>query len=267
MGIALLCFANLLLSVLVTRLFSAQMFYHFTFMAVGLAMFGIAASGVSVFLNADKFKQDLQGNLAKYSRWFAVATLVSLVYTLSNPIFPGGEVPSWSIRVFWQLVMLIVATALPFYFAGVVVSLALSFFKENVNRVYFYDLVGAACAALTGGILIGVFGGPTTVLVTVLLALVAAALFERRTGLGKWMLPALGAALVMFNLVKPVFRVGAVKWEASPRFEKWNAFSRITVDRGNNIKIDAGAATIVHNLADLKPGMEKSKITALALST
>ncbi|MDB4959120.1 MAG: hypothetical protein JWO36_6689, partial [Myxococcales bacterium] len=49
-GIALLCSANLLLEVLITRLFSATMFYHFTFMAVGLAMFGVAASGVYVFL-------------------------------------------------------------------------------------------------------------------------------------------------------------------------------------------------------------------------
>jgi hypothetical protein len=92
-GVALLCFANLLLSVLITRLFSAQMFYHFTFMAVGLAMFGIAASGVYVFLNAEKFKADLHGNLAKFSRWFAVATLVALIYTVSNPIFPGVKCP------------------------------------------------------------------------------------------------------------------------------------------------------------------------------
>jgi hypothetical protein len=266
-GVALLCFANLLLSVLVTRLFSAQMFYHFTFMAVGLAMFGIAASGVYVFLNAEKFKSDLHGNLAKFSRWFAAATLLALIYTVSNPIFPGGEVPAWSARVFWQLVMLIVATALPFYFAGVVVSLALTFFKENVNRVYFFDLAGAACAALLGGVVIGWFGGTTAVLLTVVLALVASSLFERRSVWTKWGLPALAAGLMAINLLHPIIRVGAVKWESTPKFEKWNAFSRVTVDKGNLIKIDAGAATQIHSLADLKPGMEKSKITALALST
>jgi len=75
-GIALLCFANLLLEVLITRLFSATMFYHFTFMAVGLAMFGIAASGVYVFLNAEKFQTDLPGQLAKYARWFAGSMLL-----------------------------------------------------------------------------------------------------------------------------------------------------------------------------------------------
>src|SRR5215467_13219751 len=92
LGIALLCFANLLLEVLITRLFSATMFYHFTFMAVGLAMFGVAASGVYVFLHRDRFATDLQGYLARYARRFALVTVVALIYTIANPIFAGGQV-------------------------------------------------------------------------------------------------------------------------------------------------------------------------------
>ncbi len=267
LGIALLCFANLLLSVLITRLFSATMFYHFTFMAVGLAMLGIAASGVYVFLNSDRFKVDLQANLAKYARWFALSTLVALIYTTSNPIFAGGEVPVWSVRVFWQLVMLIVFTALPFFFAGVVVSLALSCFRANVNRVYFYDLVGASLAALLGGVLLSLFGGTSSVILVAAIALVAAALFQRGGGMGRWLLPALGVAFVAVNLSYPLVKVGAVKWEGKLTFEEWNAFSRITVDKGLLIKIDAGAATHIEDLRTLTPGMEKTKITALALQT
>jgi spermidine synthase len=266
-GIGLLCFANLLLEVLITRLFSATMFYHFTFMAVGLAMFGIAASGVYVFLNGAKFQTDLQGYLAKYARLFAGATILSLIFTTANPVFGGGEVPEWSSRVFWQLVLLIVFTALPFFFAGVVVSLALTFFRANVNRVYFYDLVGAALAALVAGVVLGLFGGPTTVLFAAAIALVAAALFQRDGGLGKWVLPALAVGFVALNLAYPVVKVGAVKWEGKLRFEKWNVFSRITVDSGKLIKIDAGAATLISDLRTLTPGMHKDKITALALST
>ncbi len=264
-GIALLCFSNLLLEVLITRLFSATMFYHFTFMAVGLAMFGIAASGVYVFSNQAHFEKDLQANLAKYARWFAGATLVALIFTTANPVFGGGTVPEWSTRVFWQLVLLIVFTALPFFFAGVVVSLALTYFRDNVNRVYFYDLVGAAAAALVGGVLLGIFGGPTTVIVAATIALVGAALFQR--GRGRWVLPALAAGLVALNLIFPIIKVGAVKWEGKLRFEQWNVFSRITVDRTGMIMIDAGAATAIHDRRKLVPGMHADKITALALST
>ena len=267
LGIALLCFANLLLEVLITRLFSATMFYHFTFMAVGLAMFGIAASGVYVFLNAEKFQADLQGQLAKYARWFAAAMLVALIFTTANPVFGGGQVPPWSTRVFWQLVMLILLTALPFYFAGVVVSLALTFFRTNINRVYFYDLTGAAAAALLCGVVLTRLGGPSTVIFAATAALVAAALFQRGTGRSRWTLPVLAALFTAFNVFIPVIQVGSVKWESRLRYEKWNVFSRITVDGGNIIKIDAGAATHIEDLRTLKPGIEKDKITALALST
>jgi spermidine synthase len=267
-GIALLCFSNLMLEVLITRLFSATMFYHFTFMAVGLAMFGIAASGVYVFLNSSRFEADLPGHLARYSRWFAGATLLALVFTTANPIFGGGQVPAWSSRVFWQLTLLIGFTALPFFFAGVVVSLALTFYRQNVNRVYFYDLLGAALAALTGGLLLGLFGGPTTVIVAAALALVAAALFQPASSRARWVLPVLALGLVGLNLYRPtVISVGAVKWEGKLAFEKWNVFSRITVDTGRMIMIDAGAATHIEDLRTLTPGMEKDKITALALST
>src|SRR3970040_1862984 len=84
-GIALLCFANLLLEVLITRLFSATMFYHFTFMAVGLAMFGIAASGVYVFLRAEKFATDVQRHLRVHAQWFALATMAALVFSTRYP--------------------------------------------------------------------------------------------------------------------------------------------------------------------------------------
>ncbi|HMG24881.1 MAG TPA: hypothetical protein VK607_26275, partial [Kofleriaceae bacterium] len=114
---------------------------------------------------------------------------------------------------------------------------------------------------------LGALGGPTTVIFAATTALVGAALFQRGAGRGRWTLPVLGALFVALNLIYPVVKVGSVKWESVIRFEKWNVFSRITVDGGNIIKIDAGAATHIEDLSSLKPGMEKDKVTALALST
>src|SRR5439155_15350018 len=93
LGIALLCWANLLLEVLITRLFSATMFYHFTFMAVGLAMFGVAASGVYVFLRGETFSSNVQRHLRVHAQWFAAAALLALVFATKFPVFKGGKVP------------------------------------------------------------------------------------------------------------------------------------------------------------------------------
>src|SRR5687767_10915933 len=48
-GLALVCAANLLLEVSLTRIFSALMFYHFTFFAIAVALLGMGASGVWVY--------------------------------------------------------------------------------------------------------------------------------------------------------------------------------------------------------------------------
>ena len=265
-GIALLCFSNLLLEVLVTRIFSATMFYHFTFMAVGLAMFGIAASGVYVFLRSTTFATDVQRHLRVHAHLFALATFVFLIFATKFPVFKGGTVPAISTGMVIHLLVLIILTALPFFFAGVVVSLALTWFRDDVNRVYFFDLAGAAGAALIGGLVLTLFGGPTAVIVAAVVGLAGAALFDHGWRF-RWVPVALGAALVVANAFYPVLKVGSVKWEQKLVFEKWNVFSRITVDKTLNIKIDAGAATYIHGLKEEKPGLQKDKITALALST
>jgi hypothetical protein len=265
-GIALVCWANLLLEVLITRLFSATMFYHFTFMAVGLAMFGVAASGVYVFLRGEAFLEDVQRHLRVHAQWFAVATLGALLFATKFPVFKGGKVPEMELGMILHLVGLVIATALPFFFAGVVVSLSLTWFRNDVNRVYAFDLAGAAGGALLCGLVLGLFGGPTAVLVAATVGLVAGALFDKASR-WRWIPVGAGVVLVAANLLSPLIRVGSVKWEYRLTFEKWNVFSRITVDKRLSIKIDAGAATTINNLADLKPGLEKDKITALALAT
>jgi hypothetical protein len=266
-GVALVCFANLLLEVLITRVFSATMFYHFTFMAVGLAMFGIAASGVYVFVREAQLKDDVERHLARFARRFALSIVVALVYTIANPIFAGGEIPMFSLRVVWQLLLLVVFTALPFFYAGVVVSLAMTFYAKNVSRVYFFDLLGAAAAAVTAGLLLGWFGAPTAELVAAFAALVAAALFQPGNSWSRWLLPGVGALAIALNVVLHPIAIGAVKWEGHLRFEKWNIFSRITVDEGHNIKIDAGAATVIHSKKMLTSELYKPEIAAFALNT
>jgi hypothetical protein len=263
-GIALVCFANLLLEVLITRIYSATMFYHFTFLALGLAMFGVAASGVFVFVNEHRFASDLETHLARYARRFALATLLGLIYTLANPIFVSGNIPGFSSRVVWQMALLVVITAVPFFYAGVVVSLAITYYRDNVERVYFFDLVGAALGAIATGLVLRLLGAPTAVMLAAAAALLAAALFER--GPRRWLWPALAALAIAVNLVTPVIKVGNVKWEGALRFERWNTFSRVTVDEKLQIMIDASAQTDIADKHTMTSDEYKPQISALALS-
>ena len=268
-GLFLVCLANMLLEIVVTRLFSAMMFYHFTFLAVALALFGIAASGVYVFVAGERFGGDLRAELAKSTRRFALGALVAVAYAMANPmdiiiVTGSNAIPAFTSRQAWQLIFLVGITAIPFFYAGMVVSLALTYLRQDTNRVYAWDLAGSAAAALLIGTLLSLVGGPTAVLVALALALVAAALFEGK-GSMRWVWVAASTALVLGNLALPILRVPTTKGVsvATTRYEQWNAFSRVTVDDTRTIKIDASAATHVEDLRTLAPGIQVREISAL----
>src|SRR4029078_11076481 len=49
-GVALVSGSLLMTELSLTRIFSVTMYYHFAFMAISIALFGLSASGVYVFL-------------------------------------------------------------------------------------------------------------------------------------------------------------------------------------------------------------------------
>jgi hypothetical protein len=229
-GIAAVCFSNLLLEVTLTRIFSATMYYHFTFLAIALALFGMGASGVFVYVRSERFPSDRAlDDLARNARRFAATTILAVVYVLANPIDLGldtGRASQFSTHVLLQLVLLNGVTALPFFFAGMVVSLAILHFREHIGRVYFFDLTGAALAALVAGVLLGALGGPSLVLGVAVLALAGAALFRTPRGAG-WLPLGAASALLAANLVWPVVAVSSVKRvkaERDPVLRAWVAW-------------------------------------------
>ena len=214
-GVFCVCFANLLLEVVITRLFSATMFYHFTFLAIALALFGVAASGVYVFIAGEILARDVRSHMARASRRFAIFAVIALAYAMANPmdiiiVTGSNAIPEFTSRQMWQLIFLVGITSIPFFYSGMVVSLALTYFRSDTGRVYAWDLGGAAAAALTTGLVLGIFGGPTAVLVAMVVSLVGAALFDA-TGWSRWAYVAAGVLFVVCNLGSPIIRVPTAK--------------------------------------------------------
>jgi spermidine synthase len=260
LGVALVCFANLLLEVVLTRIFSATMFYHFTFLAIALALFGLGASGVYVYVNAERFTiESMPEDMARYARRFAATTLLALVYILANPLqiqTASGGAPAFSNKVVMQMLLLNGVTALPFFYAGLVVAVAVTHYRRHIDRVYFYDLCGAAIAALLAGLLLGWFGAPSLVIAIALSASGAAILFAPpRLRSGPALVGAI-ALLLVLNFLLGLVSVPSAKGVESGRlvFERWNSFSRVTVEKyapGQfDVKIDSSASTRVTNTAE-----------------
>jgi hypothetical protein len=251
--VALVCFANLLLEVVLTRIFSAVMFYHFTFLAISLALFGLGASGVYVYLRPTRFTADrVHADLSRNARYFSITTVAALLYVLKRPIviITAGQTPVLGVRTLLAMLVLNGVTALPFFFAGMVVTLAITHYRRHIHRVYAFDLAGAATAALVAGVSLGLLGGPSLVLAIALLAAAAGALFDRPRAVT--LAPLIGCALLLVtNVSLHLIELPSGKGVDASKvvYEKWNSFSRVTVEAtGANawdIKIDASAATSI----------------------
>ena len=78
-GVALVSGSLLMTELSLTRIFSVTMYYHFAFMAISIALFGLSASGVYVFLLRDKWRNvPSERLLAAHAFAYAAVTVLAL---------------------------------------------------------------------------------------------------------------------------------------------------------------------------------------------
>lgn len=234
-GLAAVSLATLAFEILLTRILSATVWYHFAFLAISVAMFGMTGGALWVHLRPDAFC-DVRRALARYSLGAGLAMPVALLVHLSIPVVEDG-----SAATLFGVALTFLAFAAPFFCAGVVVCLALSRFPLQVNRLYAADLLGAAIGCLLVIGILRVFDGPSAVLAAASIAVLGAMAFaaeaaERRRLLGLASLAVLfvAATLAHASLARagrPFIRLLWVKGqlESKPLYERWNAYSRIAV--------------------------------------
>jgi hypothetical protein len=237
LGLFMITLATLMYEILLTRIFSVTMWYHFAFMAISVAMFGMTVGAILVYLLPRLFTlQRAKYHLALSSLLFAVSIVVSFLAHLQIP-----PVKEASMAGLWPLVLTFAVIAIPFVFSGICVCLALTKFPGQVSRLYAADLAGAAIGCIVVVYTLRVTDGPTAVLVVAFLASLGGALFAMGEGHHRLLRIALVFTLLLaffaaVNTVqvekqRPLIRLRWVKGqlESRPLYEKWNSFSRITV--------------------------------------
>ena len=244
LGVAVTTLATLLLELSLTRIFSVVFYYHFAFLAISIALFGLGAGGIYSYVVAG-WRGTLFKNLGRVALANAAAIVACLIFLLS---LRGG-------LGYLQLVTVYFFCALPFLFSGVIVSLTIADTLERIDRVYFFDLMGAAggCAVLVP--LLNWVGGPNTVIVAAALFAVSSAVWFTLAKAGRGRIAAVSVALVLvgFIVYNSKYRAVDVRYAKNhelkdEEFVKWNSFSRIALqpEPGSGMKsivIDADAAT------------------------
>ncbi len=242
-GLTAVALCTLTYEILLTRIFSVTLYYHFAFVAVSIALFGMTAGAVGVHVFARRFSlARTRREMALAALLFGVTLVLSFVAHVRIPIRPETSGSGLAL-----LLVTYVLVAVPFVFSGVCVCLALTRFPGQVGRLYSADLIGAAAGCPLLILLLGVVDGPTAVLVIGCVSLVGAAAFAWDAGargvLGASVLCAVicagAAAANRMELAggRSWLRLIWVKGskEQPSDFERWNSFSRVSV-RGDQAK-------------------------------
>ncbi len=175
-AVGLVAGCTLALQVLLTRVLSAVLAYHFSFLAISLALLGVGAGALAVYLRGSWFEGPLEPLLARWAG--ALAMLLVLVpIALVRLDYSTGIGASLSLDFVLTLALVCVLTALPFLAAGVAIALAVRGYARWIGRVYAFDLGGAALGALAMVPLLWVVSGTTLLVGLSLLAAAAALLF------------------------------------------------------------------------------------------
>ena len=232
----------LILELSLTRIFSVVFYYHFAFLAISIALFGLGAGGVLSYLVAG-WRGNIFLKLGTLAILNCFAVVLSLIFVLAqhDPDRPA-------------LIAVFFASSIPFLLGGTIVSLAVSEGIQRVDRLYFFDLFGAAAGCLALVPLLNEFGGPNTVLATSVLLAVSASMWFSLAGTlrGRAIAVALAlafVALIVYNWKLHPIDIRYAKGMKLPseQFVQWNSFSRIGMSHkpgeGAMIYIDADAST------------------------
>jgi spermidine synthase len=251
-GVAISSFAALLLELALTRLFSVVLFYHFAFLAISIALLGLGSGGVFAYLGKNWLSRFSTRSLLS---WLCVGNAVAVPIVLEIVLHVPVSL-SFARANFLRLTAIYLASALPFFVTGLEFSILFARESRHISRLYGADLLGGALACLGIVPLLNWLGGPNTILFAGVMAAVAGAAWAVNTSLRRL---TLGLAAVLLLVIAAnysgrwidvVYAKGQLRDKAWVEFARWNAISRVEVDKvgeGKVVVIDADASTYIMN--------------------
>ncbi len=238
-GVGLVSLALMLAELVLTRIFSVTIWYHFAFVAIAIALFGAGLGGLVVHLARERLaRAETRRTLAYISLALALAlVLVDLMLLRVPPNWFGGTLGLFTVFTL-RLMGVFVVTAIPFFLGGGAIALAIQRRPEGVGRLYAWDLGGAGLGCLLAIPALHWFGGPRALVLAGAVSCLAAVVFlGRRSRVTAYAL-ALTMGLVALTASQFGERVFALRVAKGldlqnqffkPEWSRWNAHSHVAV--------------------------------------
>jgi hypothetical protein len=240
LGLFFATLATLLLETLDARLLSVLTWYHLSFFAVSVAMLGMAAGAVFVFVSPDRFAAPHAPRaLARLTLLFACTIPVTHIANLSFPFLPLN---SFSVMEMLSVVLSTTILTVPFAVSGMVVTIALTRSGGAIGRLYACDLIGAALGCLLVVPILDHTNISSATFLAGTAAAVSAACFHRFAGIpGARRASAVAAGLLIvavvnataFEAIRVLYPKNRQLWfnDAAVQQTAWNSHSYVIVQR------------------------------------
>src|SRR5262245_3467641 len=252
LAVFLITFSGLVFEVGLTRIYSATIWYHFTFVIVSVALLGWGLGGFVLQLLNRRIPSSIR-RAARFTLAYALSIPLCLALIVRFPFTPE------------RFTMYFIAPLVPFLLAGMALAMVFDVRRETAGSLYFADLAGASLGAGVVTLLLQSLGGEAALLVASIAPFVAAACLSNPAA---HRLAAVAGAvtiavLAVSNESTGLFRVTPGSWKAMYRqmselpnarvaHTGWNAYSRIDAVEGfpapnlARLYIDADAWTSAH---------------------
>lgn len=266
LAVALVSAGVLTYEIVLTRIFSVMLSYHYVFAVVSFALLGLGVGGM---LRQTWSRWFPNLNFAHQTALLALVIALAVLGIVGLPIYDSEVLANFG---FW--IYLLLAT-LPFFFAGLILSGLFQALARYSSWLYGADLLGATGGALAVAPLLNAFGGVQAALLTAVPALAGAYLLwlaqPNRAARNLRALLSLTAGVLLLGLLgktadvpiardlnKDLYRALANPLDRAEIVEsRWSAFGRTDLVRSTltpnemTIFVDGAAGSVMFNLDSL----------------
>jgi len=246
-ALAILSCGVLLYELLLMRIFSVLMWYHFASLAIGLAMLGLGAGGLAVGLKSPLGEEKKRGSMAAI---FAAGSLLVLIFLMGVHAYPALAKATLApfhqpfykpfarpetTEVGWllasRLLLLAIGTGWPFFFAGVATAGALREKAPAIHGAYGATFLGSAFGCIAFPLVLNFISAPAAIGLCAALSSLAAFLFSRRL-IWRKISASLLLLSMIFGCIAQFTGLAEIPF-ARGRYEpgilavEWNAMSRV----------------------------------------
>jgi len=176
-GVSLIALSTLVLELMLTRVFDVILTPNLSYFVVSLAVFSFGLAGIYATLRPIPVERDIQGRLVGCSLGFAATALLlhPVINALPLDYLRIAKAPVTTLASFAVLYLALLA---PFFLAGYILIAIFSKYAAKIQRLYFWDLVGAGLGTMLVIPFILQIGPGGLIICAAALGLIAAALFS-----------------------------------------------------------------------------------------